>query len=137
MVKVYVPIDSTALSLGAERTAKKIMQEAQSRGVEMTLVRNGSRGLFWLEPLVEVETAQGRVAFGPVQPSDVAGLFNAEFTNALADKAKAHPLYLGLTDELAWLKKQQRLTFARVGITDPLSLEDYLAHDGYKGLKNA
>ncbi|MFQ6404906.1 formate dehydrogenase beta subunit [Methylophilus sp. 'Pure River'] len=137
MVKVYVPIDSTALSLGAERTAKKIMQEAQARGVEITLVRNGSRGLFWLEPLVEVETAQGRVAFGPVQPSDVAGLFDAGFTQVQADKAKAHPLYLGLTDELAWLKKQQRLTFARVGITDPLSLEDYLAHDGYQGLKNA
>lgn len=137
MVRVYVPIDSTALSLGAERTAKKIMQEAQARGVEVTLVRNGSRGLFWLEPLVEVETAQGRVAFGPVQPSDVAGLFDAGFTQAQADKAKAHPLYLGLTDELAWLKKQQRLTFARVGITDPLSLEDYLAHDGYQGLKNA
>lgn len=137
MVKVYVPIDSTALSLGAERTAKKIAQEAQMRGVEVELIRNGSRGLFWLEPLVEVETAQGRVAFGPVQPNDVAGLFNAEFTNPLADKAKAHALYLGLTDELAWLKKQQRLTFARVGIVDPLSLEDYLAHDGYKGLKNA
>lgn len=137
MVKVYVPIDSTALSLGAERTAKKIVQEAQARGVEITLVRNGSRGLFWLEPLVEVETAQGRVAFGPVQPSDVAGLFDAGFTQAQSDKAKAHPLYLGLTDELAWLKKQQRLTFARVGITDPLSLEDYLAHDGYQGLKNA
>jgi len=137
MVKVYVPIDSTALSLGAERTAKKIVQEAQARGIDITLVRNGSRGLFWLEPLVEVETAQGRVAFGPVQPSDVPGLFNAEFTNALADAAKAHPLYLGLTEELSWLKKQQRLTFARVGITDPLSLEDYLAHDGYKGLKNA
>jgi formate dehydrogenase iron-sulfur subunit len=137
MVKVYVPIDSTALSLGAERTAKKIMQEAQARGIEITLVRNGSRGLFWLEPLVEVETAQGRVAFGPVQPSEVAGLFDANFTQAQADKAKAHPLYLGLTDELTWLKKQQRLTFARVGITDPLSLEDYLAHDGYQGLKNA
>jgi len=137
MVKVYVPIDSTALSLGAERTAQKIMQEAQARGVEITLVRNGSRGLFWLEPLVEVQTAQGRVAFGPVQPSDVAGLFDAGFTQAQAGKAKAHPLYLGLTDELAWLKKQQRLTFARVGITDPLSLEDYLAHDGYQGLKNA
>jgi len=137
MVKVYVPIDSTALSLGAERTAQKIMQEAQARGVEITLVRNGSRGLFWLEPLVEVQTAQGRVAFGPVQPSDVAGLFDAGFTQAQAGKAKAHPLYLGLTDELAWLKKQQRLTFARVGITDPLSLEDYLVHDGYQGLKIA
>ena len=137
MVKVYVPVDSTALSLGAERTANRIIQEAQARGIQVELVRNGSRGLFWLEPLVEVETAQGRVAFGPVQPKDVASLFDVEFTNALADKAKAHALYLGLTDELAWLKKQQRLTFARVGIIDPVSLEDYLAHDGYNGLKNA
>lgn len=137
MVKVYVPMDSTALSLGAERTAKKIAQEAQLRGMQVEMIRNGSRGLFWLEPLVEVETAQGRVAFGPVQPGDVAGLFDAEFTNALAEKAKAHALYLGLTNELAWLKKQQRLTFVRVGIVDPLSLEDYLAHDGYKGLRNA
>lgn len=137
MVKVYVPIDSTALSLGAERTAKKISLEAQLRGVDIELVRNGSRGLFWLEPLVEVETSQGRVAFGPVQPKDVEGLFDAEFTYALAGKAQAHPLYLGLTEELSWLKKQQRLTFARVGIVDPSSLEDYLAHDGYKGLKNA
>lgn len=137
MVKIYVPIDSTALSLGAERTAKKIIQEAQARGLNITLVRNGSRGLFWLEPLVEVESAQGRVAFGPVSPADVAGLFDAGFTQPLADQAKAHPLYLGLTEELVWLKKQQRLTFARVGITDPLSLEDYLAHDGYQGLKNA
>lgn len=137
MVKVYVPIDSTALSLGAERTAKKILQEAQARGISIELIRNGSRGLFWLEPLVEVETAQGRVAFGPVQPAEVASLFEAGFTDALSDAARAHPLYLGLTEELAWLKQQQRLTFARVGIVDPRSLEDYLAHDGYRGLKNA
>ncbi len=137
MVKVYVPIDSTALSLGAERTAKKILQEAQARGISIELIRNGSRGLFWLEPLVEVETAQGRVAFGPVQPAEVASLFEAGFTDALSDAARAHPLYLGLIEELTWLKQQQRLTFARVGIVDPRSLEDYLAHDGYRGLKNA
>lgn len=137
MVKVYVPIDSTALSLGAERTAKKILQEAQARGISIELIRNGSRGLFWREPLVEVETAQGRVAFGPVQPAEVASLFEAGFTDALSDAARAHPLYLGLTEELAWLKQQQRLTFARVGIVDPRSLEDYLVHDGYRGLKNA
>lgn len=137
MVKVYVPIDSTALSLGAERTAKAVLEQAQSRGLEIELVRNGSRGMFWLEPLVEVETAQGRVAFGPVMPKDVPGLFDANFLEANADAAKTHPLYLGLTDELPWLKKQQRLTFARVGITDPVLLEDYLAHDGYKGLRKA
>lgn len=137
MVKVYVPIDSTALSLGAERTAMAIVEQAKACDLEITLVRNGSRGLFWLEPLVEVETAEGRVAFGPVSPKDVATLFDANFLDATSASAQAHPLYLGLTAELAWLKKQQRLTFARVGITDPLSLEDYIAHDGYKGLHNA
>ena len=131
-VKVYVPRDSSALSLGADRTAKAIQAEADKRGIIIELVRNGSRGLFWLEPFVEVATDKGRVAFAPVQPKDVASLFEADFLNA-----GKHPLNLGLTEELAWLKKQQRLTFARVGIIDPVSLEDYIAHDGYKGLQNA
>lgn len=132
MIKVFVPRDSTALSLGADKTAKAIAAEAQKRGIEIELVRNGSRGLFWLEPFVEVATDKGRVAFAPVQPKDVPSLFDADFLHA-----GAHPLNLGLTEELSWLKKQQRLTFARVGITDPVSLDDYIAHDGYKGLTNA
>ena len=132
MIKVYVPRDSTALSLGADKTAQAIVAEAQKRGVEIELVRNGSRGLFWLEPFVEVATDKGRVAFAPVQPKDVPSLFDADFLHA-----GAHPLNLGLTEELGWLKKQQRLTFARVGITDPVSLDEYIAHDGYKGLANA
>lgn len=137
MVKVYVPRDSTALSLGADKTAKRIQAEATARGVSIELVRNGSRGLFWLEPLVEVDTPQGRVAFGPIEPHEVASLFDADFLNPASATAQSHPRYLGLTDALTWLKKQQRLTFARVGITDPVSLEDYLAHDGYRGLQNA
>lgn len=132
MIKVFVPRDSTALSLGADKTAKAIAAEAQKRGIEIELIRNGSRGLFWLEPFVEVATDKGRVAFAPVQPKDVPGLFDADFLHA-----GAHPLNLGLTEELSWLKKQQRLTFARIGITDPVSLEDYLTHDGYRGLTNA
>ena len=132
MIKVFVPRDSTALSLGADKTAKAIAAEAQKRGIEIELVRNGSRGLFWLEPFVEVATDGGRVAFAPVQPKDVPSLFDADFLHA-----GTHPLNLGLTEELSWLKKQQRLTFARVGITDPVSLQDYIAHDGYQGLANA
>ena len=137
MIKVYVPRDSSALSLGADRTAKAIQAEADKRGITIELIRNGSRGLFWLEPFVEVATDKGRVAFAPVQPKDVASLFDADFLNNLSSKAKVHALNLGLTEDLEWLKKQQRLTFARVGITDPVSLDDYIAHDGYKGLKNA
>ncbi len=131
-ITIYVPRDSSALSLGANRVATNIQAEADKRGVEIHLIRNGSRGLFWLETMVEVRTSKGRVAYGPVMPKDVASLFDADFING-----GAHPLHLGLTDEMAWLKKQERLTFARVGITDPVSVEDYVAHDGFKGLKNA
>jgi formate dehydrogenase iron-sulfur subunit len=132
MVKVYVPRDSTALSLGADRTAKAIQAEATKRGLDIEIIRNGSRGLFWLEPMVEVETEKGRVAYAPVKPNDVAGLMDADFING-----GDHALNLGLTEEIPYLKNQQRLTFARAGITDPVSLDDYIAHDGFRGLKNA
>ncbi|HLJ43148.1 MAG TPA: NADH-quinone oxidoreductase subunit NuoF [Candidatus Binataceae bacterium] len=129
---VYVPRDSSALSLGAGKVADAVMAEAARRKIDLRLVRNGSRGMFWLEPMVEVETAHGRVAYGPVAPADVAGLFDCGFLTA-----GAHRLALGLTEELAYLKRQERLTFARMGIVDPVSLDDYLAHGGYRGLARA
>jgi len=132
VTKVYIPRDSSALAVGAEKVAAAVAAEAKSRGLDVEIIRNGSRGLYWLETMVEVATAQGRVAYGPVKAKDVASLFDADFIHG-----KAHALSLGLTEEIEWLKKQQRLTFARVGITDPVSLQDYIAHDGYKGLKNA
>jgi formate dehydrogenase iron-sulfur subunit len=131
-VRVYVPRDSSALSVGAEGVARAIASEASSRGLDVTLVRNGSRGMFWLEPLVEVETADGRVAYGPVSREAVAGLFDAGFL-----EGKAHALNLGPTEEIPYLKQQERLTFARCGIVDPLSIEDYIAHGGYRALHRA
>jgi len=131
-ITVYVPRDSAALAAGANRVARRIAEEAAARGVDIQLVRNGSRGLFWLEPLVEVATPAGRIAYGPVTPDDVAGLFDAGFATG-----GAHALNLGLTDEIPYLKKQERLTFARMGITDPVSLADYEAHEGYAGLRQA
>ncbi|HEY0686747.1 MAG TPA: NADH-quinone oxidoreductase subunit NuoF [Steroidobacter sp.] len=131
-IKVYVPRDATALSLGAQRVAIAIQGEALRRGVEIQLIRNGSRGLFWLEPLVEVETEGGRHAYGPVTAEDVTSLFESRFF-----EGRGHRLHLGLTDEIKELHSQQRLTFARVGITDPVSVEDYVAHGGYEGLKRA
>lgn len=130
---IYVPRDSAALAVGAERVAERIAQEAAIRGVSFGMVRNGSRGLFWLEPMVEVTTPAGRVAYGPVTIDDVADLFDAGF----AEGAQTHPLSLGLTDEIPYLKKQERLTFARMGITDPVSVADYEAHEGYAGLRRA
>ncbi|HZY58917.1 MAG TPA: NADH-ubiquinone oxidoreductase-F iron-sulfur binding region domain-containing protein [Candidatus Binataceae bacterium] len=129
---VYVPRDSGALSLGAEHVARAIAQEAARRRIDLTLVRNGSRGLYWLEPMVEAATQRGRVAYGPVRPESVAALFDAGFI-----EGQGHELCLGLTEEIAWLKNQERLTFARVGVIDPVSLDDYVEHGGYEGLRRA
>jgi formate dehydrogenase iron-sulfur subunit len=129
---VYVPRDSAALAVGADRVADRIGAEARHRGLDVQIVRNGSRGLFWLEPLVEVATSAGRIAYGPVAGADVGGLFDAGFL-----AGAAHPLQHGLTEEIPYLKKQERLTFARMGLTDPLSLSDYQAHEGFAGLRRA
>ena len=127
--KIFVPIDSTSLSLGADDVADLIAATAKKRNIDVTIIRNGSRGMFWLEPLVEVETNDGRLAYGPIEINDVDSLFDCEFY-----LGGQHPKYLGPTEELTWLKKQERLTFARTGITDPLSIDDYIAHDGFNGL---
>ena len=133
-VRVFVPRDAAALALGADQVAGAIDRHARCSSQRVELVRNGSRGLFWLEPMVEVQTVQGRVAYGPVQEGDVASLFEAGF---LTQSAAAHPLYLGLTEDIPFLKAQERLTFKRVGITDPLSIDDYEALEGFAGLRCA
>ena len=131
-VTVYVPGEAAALALGADAVAAAIVAEAARRGIDIRLVRNGSRGMFWLEPLVEVSTSRGRIAYGPVAAHDVRGLFAAGFLSG-----GIHPLHLGVTEELPWLKRQQRLACRRIGIIDPLSLADYLAQGGGEGLRCA
>lgn len=130
---IYVPCDTTALALGADKVAALIEQEAAHRQLDITLVRNGSRGLFWLEPMVEVETPEGRVAYGPVEPADIADLVSS----GLFEGKQNHPLAQGLTENIPYLKNQQRLTFSRIGITDPLSIDDYKVHRGFAGLEKA
>jgi len=130
--KVYVPGDSAALSVGADGVAAAIGEEARRRGLDVQIVRNGSRGLFWLEPLVEIETPAGRLAYGPIEAGDVASLFDAHFLSG-----RPHAKALGRIDEHPYLKRQQRLLFARCGVADPLSIEDYRAHGGLKGLERA
>ena len=131
-MRIFVPRDAAAISVGADEVAAAIEQTAAKRDVPIKIIRNGSRGLMWLEPMIEVATLKGRVAYGPVTPADVPSLFEA-----MVSTNGSHPLRLGLTEEIPWLKRQTRLTFARCGIIDPRSTEDYRAHDGYKGLERA
>jgi formate dehydrogenase iron-sulfur subunit len=131
-VTVFVPRDTSAVSLGADAVAEEVARLATERRTPVRIVRNGSRGLFWLEPLVEVQIAATRLAYGPVQPEDVSALFDAGFL-----QGGAHRLALGPTAEIGYLKSQERLTFERCGVIDPLSLEDYAAHGGWQGLHQA
>ncbi len=131
-VKIYISRDAAALALGAEKVATAMAEELAARGLDATIVRNGSRGMHWLEPLVEVETPEGRIAYGPVKVGDVASLLDGGLVTG-----GSHPLCLGKTEEIPFLKRQVRLTFARCGITDPLSLHDYRAHGGLRGLEKA
>ena len=130
--RVFVPADSSALSVGADAVAGAILDEARRRGVDTTIVRTGSRGLFWLEPLIEVETAAGRIGYGPVAPDEVARLFEAGFLTG-----GSHPKALGRVEDIPYLARQQRLIFARCGLADPLSIDDYRRHGGLRGLERA
>jgi formate dehydrogenase iron-sulfur subunit len=133
MLTVYIPSDTTAKSLGSDRIANLVADCAHNCSLELTIKRNGTRGLYWLEPLIEVDTPEGRVGYGPVDEADLESLFEAQFWTGPTD----HPLCVGLVEEIPFLKQQQRLTFSRLGVTAPTSLEDYKEHDGYKGLAHA
>src|SRR5690606_3121305 len=105
--RLFIPRDAAAVAVGADEVAASFDAEARARGLSLDIVRNGSRGLFWLEPMVEVETAAGRVAYGPVTEGDVPALLDAMLAGA------PHALSLGPTEQIPWLKRQTRLTFAR------------------------
>jgi formate dehydrogenase iron-sulfur subunit len=132
-IRIYVPRDAAAIAVGADKVVAAIEKEAAARKIDVEIVRNGSRGMHWLEPLVEVVTPQGRIAYGPVAARDVPGLFDAKFHEG----AGGHVLYQGLTEAIPFFAKQTRLTFARCGLIDPRSLDDYRAHGGYAGLEKA
>jgi len=136
-INVYIPRDTSAVAMGADDVVKALTFQTQlfhlPENKDLNIIRNGSRGLFYLEPLIEVETAQGRIAYGPVTVDDVSSLLEQGMLQGKSE----HPLCLGLTENIAYLAKQQRLTFTRAGIIDPLSIDDYITHDGFKGLTQA
>lgn len=128
---IFIPCDAGSVAVGADEVAAAMLAAAAKRNAEIEIIRTGARGLFWLEPLIEVATPAGRIGFGPVRAEDASTVLDAILGNG------QHPLALGLIEDIPWLKRQTRLTFARCGIVDPRSLADYRAHDGYRGLESA
>ncbi|MBN7784166.1 NADH-quinone oxidoreductase subunit NuoF [Ponticoccus gilvus] len=123
---IRVPMDSAAKALGADDVVRALESAARAAGVEIAVTRTGSRGMVWLEPLVEVEIDGVRHGYGPALPSDAAAILDGSSSKAL-----------GPVEELDWMKRQTRLTFARCGVIDPLSLAEYEAHGGLVGLRRA
>jgi formate dehydrogenase iron-sulfur subunit len=124
---IYVPRETTAISLGADDVAARL---AAADGV--SVVRNGSRGMCWLEPLIEIEVDGERIAYGPVTPANVDELLAADLLNG-----GEHALRLGTTADIPYLARQDRWTFRRAGLIDPLSMEQYRAEGGFTGLEKA
>jgi formate dehydrogenase iron-sulfur subunit len=136
--RIFIPGDAGALAVGADEVADALRQAAVARHHAIEIVRTGSRGLYWLEPLIEVATPAGRLAFGPVTATDAAGVLDTALAEAGARReAGAHPLAHGIADDIPWLKRQTRLTFARCGVVDPRSIADYRALGGLAGLERA
>lgn len=131
-ISIYIPRDTAAIAMDVEELIGPILAQAKTQGIELNIIRNGTRGLLWLEPLIEVLTEQGRVAYGPIFEEDLDSLFAANWLHG-----GAHPLCHGLTEDIPYLKNQERLTFAKVGIIDPSNIDDYAKHGGWNGLKNA
>ncbi|MBV9826725.1 MAG: formate dehydrogenase, partial [Alphaproteobacteria bacterium] len=132
MTRLFVPWDAGALALGSSVVERAIIAGGHRRGRSLDIVRTGSRGLFWLEPMIEVETSAGRIAYGPITADDVEGLFEAGWLDGAP-----HRLCLGPPQDIPFLKRQTRFTFARCGIIDRLSLADYRANRGMRGLDRA
>ena len=131
-ISIYIPRDTAAIAMDVEELIGPILTQAKTQGIELNIIRNGTRGLLWLEPLIEVLTEQGRVAYGPIFEEDLDSLFAANWLHG-----GAHPLCHGLTEDIPYLKNQERLTFAKVGIIDHSNIDDYAKHGGWNGLKNA
>jgi formate dehydrogenase iron-sulfur subunit len=132
MVRIFVPLDSFAVASGADEVARRLSLQAASRNEAVTIVRNGSRGMAWLEPLIEVETVDGRLAYGPIEPGDV----DEAFYEALVS-ASGHARCIGNPEAHPFLSRQTRHTFKRCGIIDPLDIADYERHGGLTGLRRA
>ena len=132
MSKIFLPADAFARAKGAEKLNAALKASFSARGLTVEIVRTGSRGMAWLEPLIEVDTPAGRVGYGPVSVADVDALCDAGFL-----RGKAHALCVGPIADLDWIKRQTRLVFGRCGVIDPTDVADFKSHGGFEGLTRA
>ncbi len=136
-LRLFVPRDAAAVAVGADELVAALATASKKAAAKAEIIRNGSRGMLWLEPLLEVEHEGVRWGFGPLEAADVASLAKAGLFSGKPPASIKHPRAVGPVEEVPYFRRQTRLTFARCGVTDPVSLDDYRAHGGYQGLDRA
>jgi len=129
MTRIYISLDTTSESLGAS----KLVDWFSYHHPEVEIVRTGSRGMFWLEPMVEIDTDGGRVGYGPVSVAEMPHLVE----QGMLTGNESLDCYLGDVEKIPFFANQQRFTFGRVGKVDPRSVASYIEHGGFEGLKRA
>ena len=132
ITKIFIPRETAAMSMGSDELAEKIALFSESKNISIEIVRNGSWGMSWLEPLIEVDTSNGRIAYGPVSIDDIESLFESNLL-----EGSDHALCQGKTQNIPYLKSQQRWTFRKCGLIDPTCIHSYIENDGYLGLKKS
>jgi formate dehydrogenase iron-sulfur subunit len=117
-MRLYVANDTSSQAAGSDRLAQHL---AAVPGVDV--VRTSSRGAFFLEPMVERDSPDGRLIWCHVTPDQIPSIL------AGTGGQRLH--------EIPFLHHQQRITFANFGETEPLSLDLYRACDGWVGWQAA
>ncbi len=136
-LRFYIPRDAAAIAVGADDVATALAKAAAAAGRTIEIIRTGSRGMMWLEPLLEIESHGVRHGFGPLEVADIASLVAAGILDGHSLALTTHPKSVGPVEQIGFFARQTRLTFARCGVIDPLSLDDYRSHGGYVGLEQA
>ncbi|TKB34744.1 MAG: formate dehydrogenase [Nitrospira sp.] len=116
--RLYLSNDTSSRAAGADKLA-----DAWRDRSEIQLIHTSSRGAFFLEPMVERDTAGGREAWFNVLPNDLPRIVAGVGGTKVA--------------EIPYLQQQTRFTFANFGITEPLALDEYQSRGGFKGLAAA
>ena len=137
MRKLFIPNDTSAVAMGSNLVANRFEELIKNKSLDIQIIRNGSRGMFWLEPLVEFESDFKRFGFQSVDLSEVESILEFICDDSFDAALNKHPKFLGETESIEYFKKQQRLSFFRSGLGDPLCIDHYSSLEGFTGLKKA
>ncbi|MCG3208458.1 MAG: Electron transport complex subunit RsxC [Anaerolineae bacterium] len=135
---IRIGMSTSDLAAGAQETFVALQTAIRRRGLPVELKQTGSLGASHREPVIEVAQNGDSTLYGPVTPERIAPLLDQHFG---AGSRGVSPEWVisrrADRSDYPFLGKQVRVTTQLCGIIDPHSLDDYLAHDGYKALLEA